>query len=383
MREIKLRGGAGMKTTFALASLILPCLAGQAWADSDDCFVCGLPIGKVAYFWEDKVAGGKKPVCGNCSELTTVCYLCGLPVKKDFTELSDGRIFCARDVKSAVLDDAVAQQIGRDVKDALIRLFSRFITFPETNVTVALADRVNLQELFKIAGNEFTCPNVWGYYQPKTNDHQLVHDIRLMSGLPLTSLKATCAHEYTHAWMHVNVPPQRLKGLSDDAREGFCELVSYLLMESQNEANQLGVITSNNYTRGHIQLYLQAERRFGFNEVVEWVQYGEDDRLMKDDLTRVRQVILPGRTNAAATVVSFPSAELPPAPKTLILKGIKWSKTRPMAIINDRTFEAHETSLVHVGKTNVTVRCLNISEDSVVIQVVGSGEQQTLKLRTP
>ena len=383
MREIQFPGRNDVKAACAVAPLILLCLAGRVSAGPDDCAVCGGPIEKVAYFWEDKVAGGKKTLCEKCSALTTTCYLCGLPVKKDFTELPDGRILCARDVKSAVLDDNAAEQICREVKDALDHLFSRFITFPETNVTIALADRVNLQEMFKFAGNDAVCPNVWGYYEPKTNDHHLAHDIHLLSGLPLASLKATCAHEYTHAWMHESVSPQRQKSLSGDAREGFCELVSYLLMEAQNEENQIGVIKSNDYTRGQIHLFLQAERRFGFNEVVEWVQYGEDDRLMKDDLTRVRRVALPRRTNAPITRFSFQPAELRPAPDTLVLKGIKWSKTRPMAIINDRTFEAQETSLVHVGKTNVTIRCLNISEDSVVIQVVGSDEQQTLKLKTP
>lgn len=372
-----------MKSHGTMALTILLCLAGRISANPDNCAVCGMPIENLYFFWEDKVAGGKKAICEKCAVLTTTCYLCSLPVKKDFTELPDGRILCARDVKSAVLDDHAAEQICREVKDALDRLFSRFVTFPGTNVTIALADRVNLQELFKFAGNDAVCPNVWGYYQSKTNDHHLAHDIHLLSGLPKASLKATCAHEYTHAWMHESVSPQRQKSLSGDATEGFCELISYLLMEAQNEENQIGVIKSNGYTRGQIHLFLQAERRFGFNEVVEWVQFGEDDRLMKDDLMRVRRVALPRRTNAAITSFSLQSAESPPSPDTLVLKGIKWSKTRSMAIINDRTFEAQETSLVHVGKTNVAIRCLAIQEDSVVIQVVGSGERQTLKLKTP
>jgi len=344
--------------------------------------VCDEKIGKLTYFWDDKVAGGKKTVCEKCSALTTVCYLCGLPAKKEITELSDGRILCARDVKSAVLDDKVAEQIIREVKDGLDRLFSRFITFPETNVTVALADRVNLQELFKFAGNDATCPNVWGYHQSKTNNHRLTHDIHLLSGLPRALLKATCAHEYTHAWMRENVSPERQESLSSNATEGFCELVSYLLMDAQQEENQMNVIKSNAYTRGQIHLFLQAERRFGFNEVVEWVQYGEDSQLLADDVARIRRVAMPGRTNTAASF-SFPAVESRPPPDELTLKGIKWSKTRPMATINDRVFEVRETLPVRVGKTNVTVRCLAIREDSVVIQVVGSKEQQTLKLKTP
>ncbi len=343
--------------------------------------MCGEKITKLTYFWEDKVSGSKKTVCEKCSALTTVCYLCGLPAKKDFTELADGRILCVRDVKSAVLDESEADRIIREVKDGLDRLFSRFITFPETNVTTVLVDRVNLQELFKFAGNDATCPNVWGYYQPKTNNHRLSHDIHLLSGLPRASLKATCAHEYTHAWMHENVSPQRQKSLNANAAEGFCELVSYLLMEAQREENQMSVIKSNAYTRGQIHLFLQAERRFGFNEIVEWIQYGEDDQLLADDLARIRRVALPARTNAAANVSAHFSETRPP-PDTLVLNGVKWSKSRPIAFINNRSFETQEEATVRVGKTNVTVRCLAISRDSVVIQVAGSKERQTLKLKT-
>jgi hypothetical protein len=34
-----------------------------------------------------------------------------------------------------------------------------------------------------------------------------------------------------------------------------------------------------------------------------------------------------------------------------------------------------------VGKTNVTIRCLVIRQDAVRIQVVGSGEEQELRLK--
>ena len=57
----------------------------------------------------------------------------------------------------------------------------------------------------------------------------------LMTGLPLAELKATCAHEYSHAWVGENVPKERRARLGRDAEEGFCELVAYLLMDSQGK----------------------------------------------------------------------------------------------------------------------------------------------------
>jgi len=52
-----------------------------------------------------------------------------------------------------------------------------------------------------------------------------------------------------------------------------------------------------------------------------------------------------------------------------------------MALINNHTFEANEEGKVRLGQSNVLIRCVAIREDSVVVQVVGSGGQQTLSLK--
>jgi hypothetical protein len=352
-------------------------------AAADKCAVCGEVIEGTVYLWDDKVAGDKKRLCGKCVNLPRQCYLCSLPVLRDYTELPDGRVLCARDARAVVRNDEDAFQICREVKEALDRLFSRFIIFPETNVTLALADRVNLQQLFKTPGLDYVCPNVLGYIQTTTNSGRLTHAISLLSGLPRATLKATCAHEYTHAWVSENVPAGRKRTLDGDAEEGFCELVSYLLMESQGEEEEKKQIKANAYTRGQIHLFLDAEHRFGFNEIVEWMEYGDDGRLRKDDLGRVRQVTFPARTNPPAPFWLMPPVKPPPAPDRLILSGITWSKPRPMALVNGRNFEVQTQASVQVGKTNVTVRCLAIRENSVLLQIVDTGEQRELRLPSP
>jgi len=366
----------------ALVPLAWVLLAGQLLADSEHCAICGARfIGRV-FTVTDQVTGEKAQICPDCAALSTVCFLCGLPARTNYTELPDGRILCARDARTAVLNEDDGQRICREAKDSLDRLFSRFLDFPETNVTVAMVDRVHLQALFKFAGHDYACPNVWGYMETRTNRHHLEHAIRLLSGLPLAGFTATCAHEYTHAWLNENLSAQRMKSLSRDANEGFCELISYRLMEAQNEEAQKRLILSNAYTRGQIHLFLEAEKLYGFNDVVDWMKFGVDDRLIGDDLRRIRNVEFPRAAARPATNSPAYSSAVSSVPDTLVLRGIYWAQARPLAFINNRTLGVNEEGKVRVGQTNVTIRCLAIRQDAARVRIVGTGEERELQLKT-
>ena len=52
-------------------------------------------------------------------------------------------------------------------------------------------------------------------------------------------------------------------------------------------------------------------------------------------------------------------------PNRLTLKGISGAPGHRFALINDRTLEKNEEGKVRVGKTNVVVRCLDISDHSL------------------
>ena len=78
-----------------------------------------------------------------------------------------------------------------------------------------------------------------------------------MSGLGRGRLAAICAHEYTHTWLHENVPSDR--ALDRDTVEGFCELVAYKLMTQRHEEGEKKVILANAYTRGQVNAFVQAE----------------------------------------------------------------------------------------------------------------------------
>jgi hypothetical protein len=153
-------------------------------------------------------------------------------------------------------------------------------------------------------------------------------------------------------------------------------------MEAQNEQAQNKLILSNAYTRGQIHLFLEADKLYGFNDIVDWMKYGTDDRLVGDGLRRVRNVELPRATAKPAT--NSPAYKLAPSvvPDALVLRGIYWAQERPAAIINNRILGVNEEGKVRVGKTNVTIRCLAIHQDSVRIRIIGSGEERELRLKT-
>src|SRR4029079_9492572 len=110
---------------------------------------------------------------------------------------------------------------------------------------------------------------------------------------------------------------------------------------------------------GQINLFVEAEKRFGFNEIVDWMRSGTDNALDKNDLNRVRNVepshpaprwtLTPTALTAASARVSVP------IPDTLLLRGISWIQNQPLATINNRSFSIGETGRVRLGKTNVLI----------------------------
>ena len=353
-------------------------LAAQA---ENICAVCGKEIQGTVYIVTDKVTGEKVLVCSNCIKLPR-CSICGLPVKENYVELPDGRYLCARDAKTVVLKTGEVEQICGQVKDDLDRLFSRFTSFP-TNVDVMVIDRVDVDSMFNTGGNSSESPDLLGCIRPETVNNRTRYLMRLLTGMPLAQLKETCAHEYSHAWVGENVPKERHARLGRDAEEGFCELVGYMLMDSQNEGVEKKRVLQNRYTRGQIDLFIEAEQRYGFDEVLDWMKYGVAPQLEAGRVDELRDVRMPVAKSVVGTPAVFndvkPAPKPAPAPATIKLEGILWG-SRPVAIINGRSFLVNDLEKVPLGKTNVMIRCLEIREKSVRIQNLGSGTEQELSL---
>lgn len=368
-----------LRTTWLIALLsLMGC--GVSFA-GDYCEVCGASIDGTVYTFEDKIAHVRKRICSKCLESPVTCYMCSMPVVKGYTTLPDGRNLCERDARTVVLTESEAIRICDEVRRVMDRKFSRFISFPETNVTISLVDRVNLMNLFQIPGQDYECPNVLGYLNTRTNRLPVVHEMSLLGGLPSATLKATFVHESAHTWVAENISISRRKRLNRNAEEGFCELVAFLVMDSLREEAAKAEIKQNAYTRGQFATFLAAEEQYGFNDIIDWMKFGEDDVLIAQDLSRVRKVETV--TTTAPSKVAFPvyrQAVDAPTSDKLILKGVSGSASRRFALINDKTLAPNEVAKIRLGQTNILVRCLEVRANSVLLQVGEPGQKMELTL---
>jgi Protein DA1 len=355
-------------------------LASSAYAFR--CEVCGREIYGQIFIVTDHVTDEKKYVCAECVRLPR-CYICGIPVKNG-TTLPDGRSLCDRDAKTAVLDAGEAKQVCIDVENELNHTYSRFTEFP-ADVEVSVIDRIDVDSMGSINGNAAESPDILGVYHLETSGTKSIHHvIRLLTGQPADRLRNVSAHELSHAWVRQNVPEERHARLSRDAEEGFCEMMAYLLMQTEGDEAEKKRILANAYTRGQVKLFIDAEQQFGFQQVLDWMQYGETGRLEEDHLERIRDVKMPpsaASKHAAADPIANKTVPAPPraAPANLELESVLWGN-HPMAIINRHPFAAGDESRVNVGKTNATIRCLAIQTNSVHIRNLGSGQEQDLFL---
>jgi hypothetical protein len=344
---------------------------------ADVCAICGKPITGQAYIVTDQVTGEREIICSDCAKLPR-CYVCGLPIKKgDELELPDGRYLCARDAKTVVLKTDEAEQICAGVKDDLDRLFARFTSFP-ANVEVTAIDHIDAYTIFQSES-----PGLLGCTQPLTDgDGKRHYKISLMTGLPLAELKETCAHEYSHTWVGENVSRAQ-RGLGHDAEEGFCEMVGYLYMDSLNDEAEKKRVMANLYTRGQVALFVEAEKRYGFDQVLDWMKYGTTAQLESGHLEALRDIKVPASVPVIATPVAISGVKKPlpsaPGPATLKLQGI-FLGAIPTAIINGIPFGVNDVNQVKIAGTNVTVRCLAIQKDFVRIRNMDAGKEQELRL---
>jgi len=365
------------------AALLMVSAAAVFCAVAPKCRVCDQSIPDEFYVVKDKARGGKFEVCTNCINLETRCFLCSLPVKSDFTTLADGRQLCKYCAKDALTEDEDARKVCWETRDALDRLFARFLAFPRTNLSVTIVDRFTLDSLFKSPGYGQQCTSVFGATRTMiVGGQRYIHAISVLNGLSQSQLEAVAAHEFAHAWLNENLSPARRATLSREAAEGFCELIAYDLMQDRNHEVEKNNIKESTYTAGQLEAFLTAESIHGFNSVLDWVKAGETPKLDAADPDGVRSVREP---EAAATSTSRPLYYSPAStsaalPDKLMLKNISGTPARRLAMINDRTFAANEQARLKLAATNVVIRCLEIRTNSVLIQFEESGVKHELFL---
>jgi hypothetical protein len=361
----------------AIGLLLLSCVLTLHAAVSPQCVVCQRQIKERVYMFSSPYLPEKASVCSECAQIETTCSICSLPLRGRCTRLADGRLLCDRDAEQCVLTDDGLSEIFGDVKRDLFKMLAGHGALPDKNVSIRLAGRSDLDRLSRMQRFPHDKNATMGLTLTRHKEGQFEHRIYVLNGLRKSRVAAICAHEYAHTWLQQNLPEGRR--LTVDTVEGFCELVSYKLMMDRKETVEQKVILDNSYTSGEVHNLVKAEDRYRFYEIVKWMKNGVDDKLDPENHGRV--LVRNDRDREASLPVTWQPVKATPVPDTLVLRGISGTPARRFALVNDATLEKGEQAKVRVGNTNMVVRCVEINDASVVLNVVGSTERTELFLK--
>ncbi len=245
---------------------------------------------------------------------------------------------------------------------------------PHLNITLRLVDQKEMTRLAAELHSGRNASSTVGLTSSRQEGQGFVHSICLLSGLSRAGFIAAGAHEYTHAWMNENVPPERK--LDANTVEGFCELMAYKVMSNLHEEGEKQLILQNAYTRGQIDTFIEAEDTHHFQQVVQWVKSGLGERIQTSP--RGKDLALKKAERASAR--GWPVAVPTPVPDTLQLKGVSGRLGRWIVLINNETLRVGETVRVRVGVSNVLVRCVSATANSAEIELLPSRERRMLPL---
>jgi hypothetical protein len=342
------------------------------------CELCQGPFVESIYVAEDPVRQIKRHICLACTKSKVTCTACGLAANpKTLRKLEDGRILCEWDVKGAVLSEPEARDIFQEVKRDVQRMLAHWSPLPDTNVTAYLVNRDDFIKEFQRKPSVDEPEKLLGLTHSTSVDgtnHD--HRIYLLSGILKPQFMATCAHEYTHAWL--NEHGTRTRTLNKDTVEGFCELMAWKYVVGRNDKVELNRILENSYTRGQIHALIAAEQRYQFYRVIDWIHRGEDSWLDKDKPERLLALKAAPDSQTIIEPLWERTIVPTPVPDKLVLRSLSGAANRRLALVNNQTLASGEEARVRVGQTNLLVRCLEIRDRSVVLRV--RGQTETLEL---
>jgi hypothetical protein len=350
-------------------------MAASARAQVDTCVSCGEAIKTEILMFASPYHKQRQPVCTPCSSLNKYCFTCRLPAKKGL-DLKDGRVLCQRDAKTAILSGEEAKALFEELKRDMIVTFRGSKAFPDRNITFSLADRVELESLSRLKRFPSTHNSLIGLTRSRAKDDAFEHDITVIAGMPRNKFLGVCAHEYGHAWMQENLADGRT--LDADTVEGFCELLAYQYIVKRGDEVEKNLLLQNDYTNGQIDLFVRAEGDYNFYHIVKWITNGEDTSLAGANLPRL--LVLKNDTRVPDFSWPPPSAAPMAAPTNLVLKNISGTAKRRFAMINGTTLAVNESAKIPLASGKVSVRCIEIRDGSVLVQVAGESSTQELFL---
>lgn len=325
------------------------------------CVVCGKgPLtGRV---WMSKWG----PICDDCASLPTHCSICGLPIRDGdgSVKTGDGRFICRFDKTNAVLDLDQAKEIFADTRREVVELYGQGFTLQNPDVTVNLFD----VDYWSEKGRENGL-HKYGFASSRpAPGSAFTHEVVMLSGRLHNEMLATAAHEYTHLWINENRPADRF--IDGDTIEAICELTAYNLMGEMNLPEMQQRILENPYTHGRIKTLVQVDADRGIGYVLNWVKNGTTANFDPPDANLAAPLERPATTFTPAVVA---------LPKKLKFTGLLVIGNDREAVINGISFAPGEEKKLRLQNKTVTVRCHEIHETDVIIQIDGSTNELTLQ----
>jgi hypothetical protein len=347
-------------------------------AADDKCAACGNRLGAQVYLFTRRGRDQKVSVCSACAKLETACYICDLPVKDRGMRLSDGRMLCEEDMKVAVLTQEDAASIFDDVKREVQSILSQLGSLPHNNINLILETKAHLDKTGANVISTHDDSLLMGLTRTiGRGEGKFDHTIYILYGLTRERMIAVSAHEYGHTWLHENVQ----RKLNHDTVEGFCDWMAYKIIQPKSPS-ETKVLYQSNYSQGQSRAFIAAEKEHGFYHVMNWVKNGVDPEVDAEHPERI--LVLRDRSGRGDSLATPEFVSIPVAPRAnptnLVLKGLSGPASRRFALINDATLMANEQGKVRLFDSNVVLRCLEIRNDSVRIQVAGEIEPRTLTL---
>jgi hypothetical protein len=293
--------------------------------------------------------------------------ICSLPVKEGDGHIKtpDGRFICRFDKTNAVLTLEQAKELFEQTRDDVVEMYGPQFALKYADVTVNLFD----VDYWSERGRENGLHKFGFASTRKTSGGQCTHEVVMLSGRTRGEMTRVAAHEYTHLWINENRPTDHV--IDPDTMEAICELTAYRLMGEKNLPELQQAVLESPYTNGKIKTLVEIEQEHGIGYVWNWVKNGTSATLETGSSALAASVRKP-----ALTYTNVP----PPLPKTLKFTGLLTIGNNRQAVINGVAFAVGDQKQIKLRKKTVLVRCVEIQDAAVVLQLNESLDRVTLKL---
>lgn len=365
-----------------LTALAIALLSNSTLADGL-CSVCnryieeGQPTGTMT----DGLTREERIICALCATIPERCFLCGIPAKDGRKSLTDGRHYCHRDAQTAVFSSLEIEKICRQTMARIERPFARHFTPPADSISWTIEDLTLRAEAEAEEPSRCSEPTLrYKITRQESGNHTFT--LAILNGLNPDRIRSSSIHGMTHVWLTQNVNPNRR--LRSSTVESFCDLITLLALEELGETREIQRIKETHTNDSQFHALLQAYKIYDLTRVLDWMCYGQQDYLVAGDDDQIRKLDPSLQPAPIAPRQIIPPGPAPKqAPTNLVLRTILGSGNRRLALVNDATLAPGETARAHLGSTEIQLKCIEIRDRSVIVQINTDPPQELSLPNTP